>query len=108
MDWKGSLLFCGVNLDWNYPEGFITLNMSRYIPKSLLKFQHTAPTLPQNQPYKHVPIQYGAKKQHVELNTSAPLSPTAIKRVQDIIRMLLYYGRAIDSTLLTALSAIAA
>jgi hypothetical protein len=44
----------------------------------------------------------------VDINTSAPLTPEAIKRVQDIVGTLLYYGRAVDSTLLTALSSIAA
>jgi hypothetical protein len=44
----------------------------------------------------------------VDLNTSCPLSPDAIKRVQDIIGTLLCYGRAFDPMLLTALSSIAA
>ena len=42
------------------------------------------------------------------LDTSAPLTPAALKRVQDIVGTLLYYGRAVDPTLLTALSSIAA
>jgi hypothetical protein len=56
IDWDGSL-FCGVNIDWNYPAQTVNLNMPKYIPKALLKFQHTTPTKPQHQPYKHVPIQ---------------------------------------------------
>jgi hypothetical protein len=44
----------------------------------------------------------------VDVNTSAPLSPDTVKRVQDIIGTLLYYGRAINPTLLTSLSSIAA
>jgi hypothetical protein len=34
MDWDGSL-FCGINIDWNYPAGTVNLNMSNYIPKAL-------------------------------------------------------------------------
>jgi hypothetical protein len=45
MDWDG-LLFCGVNINWNYPEHPITLNMPKYIPKALLKFQHLTPASP--------------------------------------------------------------
>ncbi len=60
MDWNG-LLFCGINLDWNYLERLVTLNMPNYVPKALLKFHHPTPAFPQHQPYKHVPIQYGAK-----------------------------------------------
>jgi hypothetical protein len=37
MDWD-SLLSCSVNIDWNYTERTITLNMPNYIPKALLKF----------------------------------------------------------------------
>ena len=107
MDWDGSL-FCGVNIDWNYPERTVTLNMPKYIPKALLKFQHPPPLSPQHQPYKHTPIQYGARVQTVNVDTSNPLSTEAIKRVQDIVGTLLYYGRAVDPTLLTALSSIAA
>jgi hypothetical protein len=80
--------------------------MAKCIPKALLKFQHPTPVSPQHQPYKHVPIQYGANIQKVDITTSDPLSPDAIKCVQDIIGMLLYYGHAIDPTLLTALSSI--
>ncbi len=44
----------------------------------------------------------------MDINTLSPLSPDAIKCVQDIIGNLLYYGRAVDPMLLTALSSIAA
>jgi hypothetical protein len=43
----------------------------------------------------------------VEVDITQPLSPKEIKRVQDIISTLLYYARAVDPTLLSALSAIA-
>ncbi len=107
IDWDGSL-FCSINIDWNYPAGTVDLNMPKYIPKALHKFQHSKPAFPQHQPYQNAPIQYGTRVQRVDINTLAPLTPEAIKRVQDIVGTLLYYGRAIDSTLLTALSSIAA
>ncbi len=107
MDWDGSL-FCGINTNWNYPAGTVDLNMPKYILKALLKFQHPTHDSPQHQPYKNDPIQYSACVQRVDVNTSAPLSPDAIKRVQDIIGTLLYYGWAINPTLLTALSSIPA
>jgi hypothetical protein len=44
----------------------------------------------------------------VDINTSSPLSPDTIKRVQDIVGTLLYYGQAVNPMLLTALSSIAA
>jgi hypothetical protein len=107
MDWDGSF-FCGINIDWNYPAGTVNLNMPNYIPKALRKFQHSAPKSSQHQPYKHSPIQYSSHVQKVDINTSCPLSPDAIKRVQDIVGTLLYYRQAVNPMLLTALSSIAA
>jgi hypothetical protein len=43
-----------------------------------------------------------------EVNTTQPLTPKEIKHMQDIVGNLLYYVQAVDPTLLTALSAIAA
>lgn len=107
VDWTGSL-FIGITLTWDYINRFVDLHMPLYIDKAVLKYQHPKPSRPQHSPYKHTPITYGATVQRVPTDDSAPLSPAAIKRVQDIVGTLLYYARAVDSTLLTALSAIAA
>ncbi len=82
--------------------------MPGYIGKALTKYQHLHPTVPQHAPYKTTTIQYGTKVQRVEEDKSPPLMPEQIKWVQNIVRTLLYYGRAVNATLLTALSAIAA
>ena len=107
VDWKGSL-FCGVKLTWDYINRHITTHMPGYIGEALTKYQHPKPTVPQHSPYKATTIHYGAKIQRVEEDNSPPLTTDQIKRVQKIVGTLLYYGRAVDSTLLTALSAIAA
>jgi hypothetical protein len=44
----------------------------------------------------------------VDINTSCPLFPDTIRHVQDIVSTLLYYGQAVDPTLFTAISLIAA
>ena len=64
------------------------------------------PTVPKNAQYNAAAIQYGAKVQRVEPDTSAPLSKGKIKHVQDNVGTLLYYARAVDPTLLAALSTI--
>ncbi len=101
-------LFCGVRLTWNYTLGHVDCHKPRYINKALTKYQHHEPASPQHAPYKAALIQYGARVQRVEVDTTHPLSSKEIKRIQDIIGALLYYGRAVDPTLLAALSAIAA
>ena len=82
--------------------------MPGYISKALTKYQHDIPPRPQHQPYKYTPIQYGAKVQNdIEPDTSAPLKKYQIKHVQDIVGTLLYFGRAVDPIIVTALSGFA-
>ena len=63
----------------------------------------------QYSPHKHWPIDYRAKQQIVQpTDTSAPLNDKGINRVQDIVRALLYVGRAFKNKLLASLRAIGA
>jgi hypothetical protein len=101
-------LFYGIHLTWNYMLGHVNCHMPGYINKALTKYQHPKLVSPQHAPYKAAPIQYGTRVQRVEVDTTQPLSPKEIKRVQDIVGTLLYYAQAVDPTLLAALSAIAA
>jgi hypothetical protein len=82
--------------------------MPSYIETALTKYQHPKPAVPQHIPYKATTIHYGAKVQRVDEDKSPPLTPDQIKCVHKIVGTLLYYGSTVDSTLLTALSAIAA
>jgi hypothetical protein len=106
VDYEGSL-FCGVKLTWDYTHRHVDFSMPGYIATALKKYQYAMPTIPQNAPYNAATIQYGAKVQRVETDTSAPLSKSEIKCVQDIAGTLLYYARAVNPTLLAALSTIA-
>ncbi len=101
-------LFCGIHLTWNYLQGHIDCHMPGYINKTLTKYQHPKPVSPQHTPYKVALIWYGAWVQRVEINTTQLLTPKEIKCIQDIVGTHLYYARAVDPTLLAALSAIAA
>jgi hypothetical protein len=101
-------LFCNIHLNWNYMLEHVNCHMPGYIDKALTKYQHLKPVSPQHAPYKAAPIQYDARVQRVEVNTTLPLTPKEIKHIQDIIGTLLYYVQAVDPTLLAALSAIAA
>jgi hypothetical protein len=84
---------------------FEPLALPGYIAKVLLKFQHPHPKHPEHQPAKHNPPQYGAKVQMMEPHDNSPLlDAKGIKELMAIVCLLLYYGRAIDNTLLTALT----
>jgi hypothetical protein len=107
VDWDGKL-FCGITLDWNYKNGTVDLSMPNYVNDTLSEFQHKASSKPEHQPYRHNPPQFGAKIQMTEpADTSKPLDKEGILRLQQITGKFLYYSRAVDPTMNTALSSLA-
>lgn len=107
IDRKGSR-YIGIDFDWDYENREVHLSMLGYVKKALKRFNHAVPNKPQNQPYPHVPPNYGAKVQYSAPDDTSPVLDKANKRyIQEVTGTFLYYARAIDSTMLTALSAIA-
>ena len=104
-DWKGQN-YCGLNLSWNYDEGYVDIAMNEYVRKALTKLQHTTPTKPQDAPHKWTTPAYGRKTtQLAPSDDSSPnLSAKETTRIQSIVGMFLYYARAVDLTILTALN----
>ena len=63
---------------------------------------------PQHLPHAWTKPIYRAKIQYAEpADDSPPLNATDIKCIQEILGTLLFYARAMDNTMLTAISAIA-
>jgi hypothetical protein len=82
--------------------------MPGYIKKALARFNHHPPKKPQHQPHQHTIPTYGASVQYAKPeDTSEPLSKEEKKYIQQVIGTLLYYGRAVDATILVALSSLA-
>jgi hypothetical protein len=106
-DWDGDL-YCGIKLKWNYKDRTLNISMPGYIIKQLQKYKHDTPTRPQHCPYSPQPKQFGSEAQRpIPKDTSPPLSPDEIKHIQRVIGSILYYARAVDLTVLMALSTIA-
>ena len=104
IDWDGKR-FCGVHLEWDYDKRTCSLSMPDYVTTALHKFQHPKPNKAQDSPYPANAKQYGVKVQLTDpIDTTARLPKHEIKRIQQIIGTFLFYGRAVDPTLLTALS----
>ena len=104
IDWDGKR-FCGVHLDWDYDKHTCSLSMPGYVTTALHKFQHPKPHRAQDSPYPATAKQYGVKVQLTDpINTTARLPTHEIKCLQQIIGTFLFYSRAVDPTLLTALS----
>ena len=106
-DWTGDV-YLGISLQWDYNKRTVGLSMPGYVEKALNRFTHGPPKRPQHAPHAWVQPTYGATTQYTALeDTSAPLNANGIKRLQEIIGVLLYYARAIDSTMLVALGTLA-
>ena len=107
-DWEGRL-YCGIQLDWNYVERWVDLSMPNYIKEMRHKFQHKFPSRLEHAPYRWNRPTYGAGPQLTEPeDQSPPLDAEGINEIQQIVGSSLYYGRAIDSTILPALTSISA
>jgi hypothetical protein len=79
-----------------------------YAKNGLKQFQHPPLIVPQDQPHPHVHKTYGAKVQHAKANdNSPPLDKAGGKFIQEVTGVFLFLARAVDSTMLTPLSAIA-
>jgi hypothetical protein len=105
-DWSGER-YIGIHLKWDYVRRRVHLHIPGYVKKALIQFQHKF-TKKQNQPFPHTPIQYGAKTQYATKQSEAPPLNAADKKfIQKVCGKFLFYGRAVDSTVLTPISAIA-
>jgi hypothetical protein len=100
--------YIGLTIEWDYKKRTARISMPEYLQKTFTKFNHVAPTKIQNSPHLHVATKYGAKVQYAMHNDTFPqLSPEETKHVQAGAGTLLYYARAVDPTILLALSSIA-
>ena len=70
----------------------------------LKKLQHPSPKKPQYAPHQWFKPIYGSRLQMTPVNESDPLPPEGIRRVESIVGSILYYARALDSTMLPSLN----
>ena len=107
-DWTGGL-YCGITLEWNYAgrleDRYVDLSMPGYIKRLLTKYNHDKPKTPVHSPYPIAPRKYGkATQDPVPTDESPSAGPEGVKFVQQVVGSILYYGRGVDATNLTALS----
>ncbi len=83
--------------------------MPEYIRNTLKCFNQDHPTRVQHLPHQHILIVYGAAVQFFKDKDNEPESSKEDKLfVQQVLGTFLNYARAVDSTMLVALSALAA
>jgi hypothetical protein len=98
-----------LTLDWDYSQRKVHLSMPGYIENALIRFGHNRPDKPQMQPYPHTTPTYGVTIQYAKAVDTAPAATKAEEKfIWQVIGVLLYYGRTVDSTIITGLSSLAA
>ena len=97
--------YCGLQLEWHYKEGYVYTSMHMYVKKTLKKYNHPSPVRPQYSPHRWNKPVYGNK---IQMATEEPktslLDKDGKRRIQSIVGTFLFYGRAVEPTVLTALN----
>ena len=82
--------------------------MPGYVQKQLTRYADPSPRRKRHTPYNPAPLLLGRAAQELPpKDKSAPLDKKGKKCVQQVIGSFLYYSRAVDMTILMALSEIA-
>ena len=106
-DWTGASSI-GMMLDWDYAQRKVHLSMPGYKDKAIKEFQHHKPSTQQHSLFQCKEIKYGATKQSaIQASTTTQLDKKDKKCIKKVCRKFLFLARAIDSTLLCPISAIA-
>ena len=100
--------FYGLDITWNYTNGYVDITMDKFVLKTLKKLQHQPSTKKQYAPHKWSKPTYGHNRQFAPPpDASEILDKKETTHVQRVVGSFLYYARAIDNTIITALNEIA-
>ena len=108
VDWTGTL-YCGITLKCDYSKWTCELSMPGYVQHAMNKFQNgiNSPNKTTDAPH----LYKASKKQGLPMTQArddgTKLSPQDSKQLQQIVGTFLFYSRAVDPTMLTAVSIIA-
>jgi hypothetical protein len=106
MDWVGTVYY-GITLKWDYDKRTCDISMPGYVNNVLNKFQHDNPKAPHHTPSQYITLVYGAKMQYVTQEEAPLLSAKQCTTIQKITGSVLYYSRAVDTTVIMPLNDIA-
>jgi hypothetical protein len=103
-DWSGTK-YLGLTLRWNYAKRWVDVSMLGYIRRALLRFAHPMPSRPQHAPHLYTAPKYGPGAQYApDQEATTPLDATDVKKLQQVLGVLLFYARMVDNTLLVDLN----
>jgi hypothetical protein len=112
VDWEGTK-YVGISIHYDRPRRRITLSMPNYINNAIKRFgldtdsdKGTSANSPAEIQEMHRTLR-GQPQPTAAPDTSPKLDQQDIKRIQQIVGVLLYYTRAVDPSMLTAVSRLA-
>jgi hypothetical protein len=94
-------------LKWDYNKRKCDISMPGYVSNVLSKFQHDSPKHPQHIPSRYVTPVYGAKTLYATRDETPPITAQQCLTIQKVTGSVLYYARAVDSSVLMPLNDIA-
>ena len=103
---KEGMNYLGLTLSWNYADKYVDVFMPGYIRAARQRFKHLQPKRPQFSPHPWQPPTYGQPTQYADHPVSPPLNKSDTTYIQSVNGTLIYYGRAVDPTILPAVNEI--
>jgi hypothetical protein len=103
-DWSGSK-YLGFKIDWDYEKDYVDLSLPGHIKDLAVKLDLMA-SQRRDAPGAYAPPSFGSKVQWNSVDESRQLDASELLLVQRIVGSLLYYARAVDPTMLTAINKI--
>ena len=105
-DFAETQKYIGITMQYDKVKKTIKLSMPGYVEKALKRFNCTH-LRGVDSPMIYVPPTYGAHQQEIFPDKpSQPLSPDQLQELQEIVGVFLYYARAVDPLMLTAINKI--
>jgi hypothetical protein len=105
---KTGNLFCGLHLKWNYTKRTVDVSVPHFVQKACKRFGVSTPLKPEHSPHKVAAPKYGAAQQLTDtIDNNPKLNDKQKKLCQEITGTFLWYGRAVDNTMLCPIGAIA-
>ena len=106
-DFSSVQKYVGITLKHNKLNRTIDMSMPGYVQKALLRFKRTT-LRGADSPIIYVPPRYGKFQQEVHPDEpSTPLTAAEKLELQEIVGVFLFYARAVDPTMYTAINKIA-
>ena len=105
-DFATTQKYVGITISHNISRKTINMSMPGYVQKALVRFKRLQ-IKGANSPILYVPPKYGRYSQEVYPDSdSTPLSAAQLLELQEIVGVFLFYARAVDPLMITAINKI--